>query len=162
MFNIIDGSNLSLQEIINFCNNGGSFIRASHLGNQPIETLFLSKNNCTVLLHEYFYANSILYKPGYIKYANEQLKMHSKITNIRLTQCRNLEKTKIPAEIINILSPNKLSDINTIAQLHYLSFKQIDKNNYFGLAEFLLYEYDFLVSIIGILIHFLKMILNIN
>lgn len=82
--NILFKNDVSLEELIQIKNNGGSVIRSSHIGNWNKSTLALGKLNFHIILHEFLKGTANLYEPASIK-----------IENIKETLSKDSEKLQL-------------------------------------------------------------------
>lgn len=82
--NILFKDNISLEELIQIKNNGGSVIRSSHIGNWNKSTLALSKLNFHIILHEFLKGTANLYEPALYKLENRKESLSTDSENLQL------------------------------------------------------------------------------
>lgn len=127
MFNIINGSHLSLQDILDFKQKGGSVLRSSHLGNLNLITLLLANEGIPVLLHEHLKGEMKWYRPAYMYLNEKAIKLAKEsATRRRLAQINHIYFDRIPDVVKSFISNH--NHVQRPSQLHWYALKNISNN----------------------------------
>lgn len=150
MFNFIDGSTISLKEILLFQKQGGSVLRTAHLGNLSLATLFLAQQGVRVLLDENLKGQEEWYKPAYLRLNQCSIRLSTvKEKGRRLIKINSIHFEKIPPIIKNYLAED-FGEIHRLSQFHWLALKKFSEN-FILLSDFLSKEKIF--EIINVLVY---------
>lgn len=147
MLNIINGTQYSFRQIVDWHAAGASVMRTTHLGNQPPELLLCSSHGIPIALDESLYGNAKTYKPAYLKQDGRFIKLvRSNDEQLRLFQIDYLKYEAIPVETVRLLE----GKANTICQLHLESLRQVHGRNAFAVSELYFTDEGFLHDVLSV------------
>lgn len=118
MLKIQNGNHLTLKEIHEFHQAGGSVVRSCHFGNLTLSTLFIAQEGFHLLLDEGM-RGFRSYKPAYLLLAGEYLQIF-KNTQIVASHVNKIRENKVPQEFKYISA-----HATTPCQFHDIALQQL-------------------------------------
>jgi len=150
-FNIIDGSNLSLEKLHNIKKRKESILRSAHVGNFNPQTLVIANEKFPVILHEHLGSESRGYRPAFVFYNRKELQIAQDSNQLTcyLKFGTFFKKKQFFDDFRVLVGGKRLGElVKKPAQLHYFSLKSLFGTSIQSLSEYLLRHTDIIGDLI--------------